>query len=384
MDPFKIGLRNLIGITAPGAIVFLALVLGLSTASIVVDPSASPMSMLKDTQWFVIVGAFLLSYLLGSLFRLNSADDVDALSSSKLERDFQQQWPRPDLDRFLEVRGKILDSHGILSDAPAGFDRWLWTTEIFPYPAWTMRKLRLYHPPEMAEFFRPYHEGLKQSRKDFLNYCKMVVATRGKNQEDALIQEVQAAEANVRFFAGTYFALESSAGLLAIIQLWLVGVVCVPHAYPAAAVSISLGAVLVYGLWRHLPLRAKPITYGRPTNAKGEHESTEEDDKTAFDNRLNGRNSQYRAHAVAWFTIYCVYALAGSWLLCYLVWATNVADVKVALEARASSALLAALAVIGLMDYGCRLIVSRFRLLRIKEVDVVLHAFYLAQKSPPS
>jgi hypothetical protein len=34
------------------------------------------------------------------------------------------------------------------------------------------------------------------------------------------------------------------------------------------------------------------------------------------------------------------------------------------------------------MDHGCRLIVARFRLLRIKEVDIVLEAFYLAQQTP--
>ena len=44
--------------------------------------------------------------------------------------------------------------------------------------------------------------------------------------------------------------------------------------------------------------------------------------------------------------------------------------------------LLTTFAVMRLMDHGCRLIVARFRLLRIKEVDIVLEAFYLAQQTP--
>ena len=53
----------------------------------------------------------------------------------------------------------------------------------------------------------------------------MVVAARVKKQEAALVQEVQSAEANVRFFAGTYFALEFSSVLIALVQLWLVAII---------------------------------------------------------------------------------------------------------------------------------------------------------------
>jgi hypothetical protein len=54
MDPFKIGLRNLIGITAPGAIVLLALGYGLLSLVRVINPGLPILTQLKDGQWFAL------------------------------------------------------------------------------------------------------------------------------------------------------------------------------------------------------------------------------------------------------------------------------------------------------------------------------------------
>lgn len=428
MDPFKMGLRNLIGITAPGAIVLLALTYGLFGVALVLEAS-SPLVQLKDAQWFLVIAALLLSYLLGNIFRLNSADNLDALSSRQMERGCFSGRNQINLDEFLDLRRAILEDpaqlESCLKEVPDGFDHWLWSTELFPYPAWSLRKLSLYHPGNVVRFFETYRDVMKRlldldSRKEFFNYCKMVVAARVKKQEDALVQEVQSAEANVRFFAGTYFALELSSVLIVLVQLWLVTIIGTRSGYPVAAITICIGAA-AFGLWERWPRAVPPVAYLNsvhiqqersdrlvsPEDATGTKESElghpqrleapiasipvpkaattiskAETRRARFLQNLEKREQEYAKHARVWAFSYALYAVGALGLL--LLWMRDgtSSGPKLALFTRAASMLLITFAIIRLMDRGCQLIVDRFRLLRIKEVDIVLEAFYLAQPAP--
>jgi len=415
------GLRNLIGITAPGAIVLLALTYGLFGVALVLDAS-SQLIELKDAQWFLVIAALLLSYLLGNIFRLNSADDLDALSSRQMERACFNASGQINLDGFLDLRRAILEDRAqlesCLKGVPEGFDRWLWSTELFPYPAWSLRKLSLYHPTDMIRFFGAYHDVMKrlldlESRKEFFNYCKMVVAARVKKPEEALVQEVQSAEANVRFFAGTYFALEFSSVLIALVQLWLVAIIGAHGGYPAAAISICIVAA-AYGLWKRWPRAVSPVAYltsehlqersGSPARAEDATSKLElepearsgntpkpqassaiskaETRRARFLQSLKKREHEHVRHARIWALSYALYAIGALGLLLLWMHDGTSSGARVALFTRAASMLLTTFAVMRLMDRGCRLIVARFRLLRIKEVDTVLEAFYLAQQMP--
>ena len=423
MDPFKMGFRNLVGITAPGAIVLLAVTYGLVCATVVLDASSLFM-YLKDAQGFFVIAALLLSYLLGNIFRLNSADDLDALSSRQMERKCFSEGQHVNLDRFLDLRRAILEDpaqiESSLKDVADGFDHWLWSTELFPYPAWSLRKLSLYHPTEVIRFFETYREVMKrlldlESRKEFFNYCKMVVGARVKKQEEALLQEVQSAEANVRFFAGTYFALEFSSVLIVLVQLWLMAIIGTRGGYPAAAIGICIVAA-AYGLWTRWPRALPPLAYQAaahlqpPSDMLGHPEGNRElepgqlqesksegipETQTAtairkanarrarFLQNLNKREQQHAKHARIWALTYALYAIGALALLLIWILDGTSSSAKLPPFTKIASMLLTTFAVIRLMDNGCRLIVERFRLLRIKEVDVVLEAFYLAQQTPP-
>jgi hypothetical protein len=143
---------------------------------------------------------------------------------------------------FYAWRLRILDDPTRLGSAPHGFDRWLWSTEPFPYPAWSLCKLTADHPEDVGAYFTKHRDRMKgpvalESRKAFFNYCKMAVAACGTAPE--LSQEIQSAEAIVRFFAGTYFGLELSALLVGLIQCWLTVIVATQGAYPLWAVMFG-------------------------------------------------------------------------------------------------------------------------------------------------
>lgn len=136
MDPFKMGFRNLIGITAPGAIIVLTVIYGGASALVVLGKPSIEVEQIRELQWLMVAATLLLSYLIGSVLRLHSADDVDAISSRSLEDQFLKsgRFRTEDIARFSEVRQQLL-STGV-ADVPPGFDQWLWSTEVFPYPAW--------------------------------------------------------------------------------------------------------------------------------------------------------------------------------------------------------------------------------------------------------
>jgi hypothetical protein len=105
-----------------------------------------------------------------------------------MERRFFLKSPEFDLDKALATRRAIVEGRDQMrryiddEPEPKGFDRWLWSTELFPYPGWELRKLSLYHPLEVSDFFEAYRPVMRrllslESRKEFFNYCKVVIAS---------------------------------------------------------------------------------------------------------------------------------------------------------------------------------------------------------------
>ena len=430
MDPFKLGLRNLIGITAPGAIVLLALAYGLIGVVLVLEIKSSPLGSLKDAEWFATISALLLSYLLGNVFRLNSADELDSLSSCHLEERCQENNQRDnklnpnfDLFKFIEERQKLLTNPKMLDslDDPdeerrtqllPDFDRWLWSTELFPYPALSILKLRRYRPTNMALHFDPYHEVTRrlvdiESRKEFFDYCKMAVVAHRLKQDEPLIEEVQAAEANVRFFAGTYFAMEFSATLMAVLQLWMMALVGIYSTQPMMGVYVFIPSFVfycAYRLWRKSLDRRNivnkqdivpPASVTSPVPSTGVNQTTppveyryhgyivprvyKPDNKyeRKFMENLEKRHVIDTVHGGRWFFSY---VLQGTAIASLVIFRFLDRSIDLGMVTRAASVLLTSMALIRLMHLGSRMIVERFRLRRIMEVDTVFEAFYLVNQ----
>lgn len=218
-----------------------------------------------------------------------------------------------------------------------------------------MRKLDLYHLPEVVAFFERFRSVFQRvatvsSRKEFFNYCKIFVASRTKKGDEALLHEVQDAEANVRFFAGTYFALSYSAYLLALCHIWLV-----------ANVGLSLGKIN-----KVLVLCGFTVALGvcRLVVALGSRDPEEPAEQKR---RKRKRAQQQRNWFFTWFTYLLGLIIAMS------------LEYPYARDSSLLTSMLVSGGAILLMQRGCWLINRRFRLLRIKEVDIVFEAFYLAQ-----
>ena len=81
MDLFKLGLRNVVGITLPGALVVLAFLYCLFGFALALPSTITPSQVLEGHWTIILIALFLLSYVVGSLFRLNSAAKLDDLSA---------------------------------------------------------------------------------------------------------------------------------------------------------------------------------------------------------------------------------------------------------------------------------------------------------------
>ncbi|HEX3530974.1 MAG TPA: cupin domain-containing protein [Thermoanaerobaculia bacterium] len=220
MDLFRLGLRSVLGITLPGAM--LALISGYVFLSVLflLNQPVPDFLWSKDQQLLVFSVLFLVSYNVGGLLRLNSADTVDKKSAKKLRQNPKlSKQQKADLDGVATT----LEAGEIPGELPPLAIQWIWATEPFPYPRWQFLKFERYHPREVGKFFEEYREcmGLgSQSEKrvgrgkEFFNYCKMVVLHSSRSPGDALIEEVHYAEATVRFYAGTYTGLRPSLLLL--------------------------------------------------------------------------------------------------------------------------------------------------------------------------
>ncbi|HEX7186045.1 MAG TPA: cupin domain-containing protein [Thermoanaerobaculia bacterium] len=231
MDLFKLGLRSVLGITLPGAMLVLIFFYLASTIAFSLNQPLFEHLWGKDQQVLAFAVLFLISYNIGGLLRLNSADSVDRKSSRRLlkhlEREYEKEsrtYDAAEEGRLDKIRRKILGG-GPPEDIDK-FDEWIWRYDTFPYTAWQFRKFQIYHPEEVWRFFRSYLScmaGSKGRGKEFFNYCKMVIYQSGKGVGDPLVDEVYFAEATVRFYAGTYRGLEISFWLLlALLALQLV------------------------------------------------------------------------------------------------------------------------------------------------------------------
>lgn len=219
MDLFKFGLRSVLGMTMPGAILVLVFLYTLFSVMFSLNHPLAFVSQGKDQQFLILATLFLASYVLGSLMRLNAADSVDEKSAKYclnkyykekaslnrkpvktlargLARPFQAwkwtrkawKWTRrrgrkPGLEltywnrfapifipkliyryfsaqslnrRFKKVK---MQPHGGASkntELLEDSDAWIWMKEEFPYPIWQFRKLHRYHPNEVFRFFESY------------------------------------------------------------------------------------------------------------------------------------------------------------------------------------------------------------------------------------
>lgn len=133
-----------------------------------------------------------------------------------------------DSEQHSEEMSKISEAileHGDHSKVTGDFDVWIWHYESFPYHAWELRKIKLFHPKEMYTFFKSHQNAMQYghgSKKEFFNYCKMKVYSASTMKGRALAEEIDMAEAIVRFFAGTYYSLVLSlilVGPIAILQI---------------------------------------------------------------------------------------------------------------------------------------------------------------------
>jgi mannose-6-phosphate isomerase-like protein (cupin superfamily) len=278
MDLLRLGLRSVLGITLPGAMLVLIGGYFLFSALFSLDLPMANLLWGKDQQLIVFSILFLVSYNLGGMLRLNSADKVDEKSSRWLRNELRKakakNASKPDVDSW-ENEEKILESvqQSILSQSempdkiPPLFDEWIWRVEKFPYPVWQFRKFERYHPEEVKEFYTGYRECMGFSErhgvgvgrgKEFFNYCKLVILNSGRSIGDSLVEEVHYAEATVRFYAGTYTGLILSLCLLLIL---LVGQAAVLFGFvgflrisllKGINAALTLGLILVFLIMKDL------------------------------------------------------------------------------------------------------------------------------------
>jgi len=319
MDLFRLGLRNITGITLPGAVLVLVIVYAFwvvsqtfnptpangvvshtlnpspATGSAAQTPSGPPAEKpwIVDP-WLLLPAWFLISYLLGNVMRLYSADRVDQSSGEFNYRYALWEQKKGNKGRryatllykvwlFLiaKTRGFCTDQCQSDQDALGDEQRLGGTREYceldgwkesFPYTDWELEKLGSCYPKEMLRFFDSYSRcvlsGVGVERKGFFNYCKMVICHAASQGEQALLEEVQSAEANTRFFAGAYSALSISlyivAGLGLVEILAPMGLPKHAHFLPgllAATTAIALGmcAMQLVILERFRRLRYKEV-----------------------------------------------------------------------------------------------------------------------------
>jgi hypothetical protein len=120
MDLLKIGLRNLLGIIAPGAMMFISFILAFL---ILIYPysnwihnltfiqySGNCLKIIKSIPTSITFLVFILiSYVIGSLFRLTSADDVDTRTENYNLEDLIMNITNKDRTLTDEILEEISD-----------------------------------------------------------------------------------------------------------------------------------------------------------------------------------------------------------------------------------------------------------------------------------
>jgi len=222
LDLFKLGMRNLFGIVLPGATLLLVLSFALFTATMALDWSWPRSSWMADSQTLTLIVLFLLSYLLGSVLRLVSVEPLDKKSGRLLQRRYLRRRRQASKKTTTEGSSQVLEQlrkedgdpwKEFLPNPQYGGGDWdvlgSWE-DRFIYPSWQSWRMRLFRPKEVYRFFFGHYKDCMQKRlggPSFLNYCKTVIYDAGQKAGDLLVAEVQSLEAEVRFFAGTYYAL---------------------------------------------------------------------------------------------------------------------------------------------------------------------------------
>jgi hypothetical protein len=218
LDLFKLGMRNFFGIVLPGAILLLVISYVFLTVAATLGWTLDN-SWMTDRQSLTLIILFLLSYLLGSLMRLNSAEKLDKKSGRLLQERYMRKrgLSRKDCEERTEEAWKMLQPDPSGMDPPWDSLEGSWEFDTFPYPIWQFWRLRLYRPREAYIFFWQYKDCMRQNQiggKSFFNYCKTVLYHARREAGDLLVAEVQSLEAEVRFFAGTYYALFTGAWIV--------------------------------------------------------------------------------------------------------------------------------------------------------------------------
>lgn len=216
MDVFKFGLRHILGLIMPGAILVLVSAYIFLTTLSLIGLKTTEYLWLKDQQFFAFVIFFTISYIMGAVFRLKAADEVDNESSNYLLDQFFKDNSESE-EQYETTKQEILKGN-VPKKLPKNFWEWVWREEDFPYYLWEFRKFEKFYPKEFYSFFNSYRDCMTEyegaSGKEFFNYCKMVIINAGNSLGNALKEEIELVEATVRFFAGTYFALKYSLFLL--------------------------------------------------------------------------------------------------------------------------------------------------------------------------
>jgi mannose-6-phosphate isomerase-like protein (cupin superfamily) len=261
MNPLQLGLRNLLGELLPGAVLLVVILVFFS----IVFPTTQPfiVAALSNKTAVVAAAVLLASYILGSVIRLYAADNVDKISAALV---------RSKTDPFKGQSGTAQDHLDKLLDRTMDSDtsytltreegRWAWASDTFPYAVWELIKIRFYHPPEMFKFFMEYQDCFaphSRRGKEFFNYCKTVVYAANEGKRHALAEEVQIAEARVRFFAGTFWSLMISCALLVLTSAVSVftntGTTSLASLFAAVLVAITAWMIIANGRFRRMRLK---------------------------------------------------------------------------------------------------------------------------------
>jgi hypothetical protein len=231
VDLFKMGMRNLFGVMLPGALPLMVAAFVLATTPVISGLWCFKALWAGSHEVLTIAVFFLLSYLLGSLLRLNSAKDLDIESGG-----INQKRTLSEEQKLPHFNGKdTLDEIWMkLSAEPAGSpteskDAGLWAYDTFPYPVFQLQRIKRLCPRSNLAHLEPLLDRMRLSplpdrgRMAPFNYCKMHVYAASKEVGQELISEIRSAETEVRFFAGTYYAL-----------LWSMCILSVPIAFHIA------------------------------------------------------------------------------------------------------------------------------------------------------
>ena len=308
MDFIKLGLRNIIGITLPGVLFVLGLFYLCWNIGQFWNISVFTQSVenLDQEKIPLVLAVFVISYVLGSFFRLDSADQLDKNSSLCKLKEWRSEWCKTaeqkvfyeiqenDFDVIKEkwnakqnatfptiyedwkklpkkeqvvlieeifnnIKAKLLKTgfDDTTPMIPTAFDEWIWREEIFPYPVWSLIKAKDYLPKGLFDLYNQQQKymGLgnkKCSRmKMFFNYCKMEILHAAGSSGNGLAAEIYSHEANTRFFSGTYKSVLYSRNLFGL--LFIAHIIFwkyTPSSFELKMALLATNFFLIISMWR--------------------------------------------------------------------------------------------------------------------------------------